>query len=314
MIDEVPRGVWPVMLTPFRDDGSVDWPGVDALTDWYIASGVAGLFAVCLSSEMYHLSPQERVQLAARVVQRSAGRVPVVAAGAFGDSLEQQAAAARRIADTGVAAVVLTANQLAAETGSDAAWQENAEAMLDACPLIPLGLYECPVPYHRTLSAELTGWAAQTGRFLFLKDTCCRRDQLEAKLKRLDGSPLRSYNAHCPTLLHSLCTGGAGYSGIAANFYPELFVRLCAQFADRPAEASRLQRFLTLADLTIRMRYPASAKRYLGLLGLPIGSFCRLPMPAPRADDDEEMMLANLRQAVDEMKDELGCRTKAAQR
>jgi 4-hydroxy-tetrahydrodipicolinate synthase len=81
------RGVWPVMLTPFRGDGSVDWRGLDALTEWYLTSGVAGLFAVCLSSEMYELTHAERVQVAAHVVKRSAGRVPVVAAGAFGDSI-----------------------------------------------------------------------------------------------------------------------------------------------------------------------------------------------------------------------------------
>ena len=49
---DLPKGVWPVMLTPFTQDGAIDWDGVDAITNWYIDSGVAGLFAVCLSSEM----------------------------------------------------------------------------------------------------------------------------------------------------------------------------------------------------------------------------------------------------------------------
>lgn len=298
-MNQLARGVWPVMLTPFREDGSLDWEGVDALTDWYIASGVAGLFAVCLSSEMYHLSPQERLQLASRVVERAAGRLPVVAAGAFGDSLEQQAERARRLADTGVTAVVLTANQLAAQDDPDTVWRKNAEALLDTCAGIPLGLYECPIPYHRTLSPELLGWAARSGRFRFFKDTCCRRDQIEAKLEAIRGTSLRSFNAHCPTLLHSLRAGGGGYSGIAANFYPELFVRLCAEFATRPAEAESLQRFLTLADLALRTRYPASAKRYLGL---PVGPTCRVPVPAPPQNDDEALVLANLREAVAENK------------
>jgi 4-hydroxy-tetrahydrodipicolinate synthase len=296
-------GVWPVMLTPFCDDGTIDWPGLDALVEWYLGAGVAGLFAVCLSSEMYELTPEERVRLAKGVVDRAAGRVPVVAAGAFGDSITTQAEAARRIADTGVSAVVLTVNQLAAEDEPDSVWQANAEALCAACADIPLGLYECPRPYHRKLSPELLGWAARTGRFCFLKDTSCDLALIRAKLDAIRGTEMGWYNAHCPSLLESLRGGGHGYSGIAANFYPELFVRLCAEFANQPAEAERLQRFLTLADGTIRHRYPASAKRWLRVLGLSVGETCRVSVPPARPDDDEKLILENLIEMVHEMKE-----------
>jgi len=291
-------GVWPVMLTPFRNDGAIDWDGLDALVEWYLDAGVAGLFASCLSSEMFELTPDERARLAAHVVNRAAGWVPVVAAGAFGESIAAQADAVKRMAETGVAAVVLTVNQAASEYDSDAVWQANTEALLAATPNVALGLYECPRPYHRKLSPELLGWAARTGRFRFLKDTCCDLTLIRAKLDAVRGTAMGWYNAHCPSLLESLRLGGHGYSGIAASFYPELFVRLCAVFANHPDEAERLQRFLTLADGTIRHRYPASAKRWLGMLGLPIGETCRVSVPAPRPDDDERLVLENLREAV----------------
>jgi 4-hydroxy-tetrahydrodipicolinate synthase len=305
-------GVWPVMLTPFCDDGTIDWVGLDALVEWYLEAGVSGLFAVCLSSEMYELTPEERVRLAKGVVDSTAGRVPVVAAGAFGESIPAQGEATKRIADTGVSAVVLTVNQLAAEDESDSIWQTNAEALCAACAGIPLGLYECPRPYHRKLSPEVLGWAAGTGRFRFLKDTCCDLALIRAKLEAIRGTDMGWYNAHCPSLLESLQLGGHGYSGIAANFYPELFVQLCAEFANRPEAAERLQRFLTLADMTIRNRYPASAKRWLGMLGLPMGETCRIPVPAARPDDDEKMVLENLQAAVAEVASGGGLATRDA--
>ena len=75
----LPDGVWPTMITPLLDDErkSVDWEGLDSkheeergsvlecchlsflstvLTEWFIRSGVAGLFSICLSSEMFHVS------------------------------------------------------------------------------------------------------------------------------------------------------------------------------------------------------------------------------------------------------------------
>jgi len=288
------------MLTPFHENGMMDRNGLDALVEWYIEAGVSGLFAVCLSSEMYELTPDERVRLAAHVVNRAAGRVPVVAAGAFGESIAAQADAVKRMAETGVAAVVLTVNQAASEYDSDAVWQTNTEALFTACGDIPLGLYECPVPYHRKLSPELLGWAARSGRVLFLKDTCCDLALIRAKLDAIRGTAMWWYNAHCPSLLESLRGGGHGYSGIAANFYPALFVRLCAEFANQPEEAERLQRFLSLADMAIRHRYPAAAKRWLGMLGLPIGETCRVPVAAARADDDERLVLENLRNTVEQ--------------
>jgi len=140
-------GVWPVMLTPFTAAGRIDYQGVDCLVDWYIDAGVSGLFAVCLSSEMYHLTPAERLELAAHVVAYAAGRVPVVAAGLFGsDPLPEQV---RRLADTGVAAVVLTVNQLAAADEADELLQRNLERLLDASSETLFGLYECPQPLSR---------------------------------------------------------------------------------------------------------------------------------------------------------------------
>ena len=60
-------GVRRTMITPFLAGGSVDYASLDVLVDWYLARGVHGLFAVCKSSEMFHLSVEEGVAVASRV-------------------------------------------------------------------------------------------------------------------------------------------------------------------------------------------------------------------------------------------------------
>ncbi len=62
-----PGGVWPVMLTPFTEENQVDYPALKELVEWYIENGVDGLFAVCQSSEMFKLTLEERVGIAAKV-------------------------------------------------------------------------------------------------------------------------------------------------------------------------------------------------------------------------------------------------------
>jgi 4-hydroxy-tetrahydrodipicolinate synthase len=299
MQDRLPRGLWPVMLTSFRPDGAIDWQGVDALTDWYIASGAAGLFAVCLSSEMYVLSPEERLALARRVVARSEGRVPVVATGTYGGAVEAQAAFVRQMADTGVAAVVVITSQLAAMGEDEATFRARCERLLDLTAPVPLGLYECPVPYKRLLSPEMAGWLAGTGRFHYLKDTSCDLGAIQAKVEAIEGTPLRLYNAHTPTALSSLQCGAAGVSPIAANYYPELFARLCVVYAERPGEARDLQRMLTLMEGVARSRYPTAAKAFLHMRGLQIGHKCR--SQEATLSGDGEMLLQSLSEVVERL-------------
>ena len=74
-------GVWPVMLTPFDAKGEIDWASLERLVDWYIDSGVHGLFAACQSSEMFYLSDEETQALTRFIVEKADGRVPVVASG-----------------------------------------------------------------------------------------------------------------------------------------------------------------------------------------------------------------------------------------
>ena len=57
------KGFIPVMITAFDDDGVIDEAGMDALVNFYLSNGVTGLFTVCLTSEMYYLTPEERLAL-----------------------------------------------------------------------------------------------------------------------------------------------------------------------------------------------------------------------------------------------------------
>ena len=280
--------VWPTMLTPFNAEGDIDVDGLGRLVEWYLDRGVDGLFAVCLSSEMFHLRPEERRTIARLVVETVAGRVPVAAGALAGDGSTAMAGDGSTTADTpaladevralrdaGAAVVVLLTNRLAAPEESDDVWRSRAERLLDTVPDIPLGLYECPSPYRRSVSTDLLAWCARTGRFVFFKDTCCDVARLRERLDVLRGTALRLYNANTETLLASLHAGAAGFSGIMANFHPELYVWLTRHWRDEPERAERLHRWLTQADAIGSVGYPGSAKRLLRYRGLDLPPYCR---------------------------------------
>lgn len=269
-------GVYPTMITPFTDEGKIDFAALESLISWYWEKGVDGLFAVCQSSAMFELSLKERITLAEKVVELNAGRGPVLASGHVADTLDDQIYELLKMLETGVDALVLVSNRLAEPFESDDLWKFRLEKIFEALPEdTKLGLYECPSPYKRLISTELLAWLANTGRIHFIKDTCCDPVEIVKRGSLIKGTPLKLFNANAATLLHSLQSGYSGYSGIMTNFHTDLYYWLCHNWNKEPERAKELQAFLGLASIIEYQRYPLNAKYMLQLEGLPIGLRCR---------------------------------------
>ena len=71
------RGVFPILVTPFDEQDRVDKDSLQNLVDYCIEGGVHG-FGIAYATEIPKLTEAERLQVAKTVIERSAGRVPVV--------------------------------------------------------------------------------------------------------------------------------------------------------------------------------------------------------------------------------------------
>ena len=261
MVKTLPDGAWPVMLTPFHEDLTVDGAALDEYVDWLIDQGSAGLFPVALSGEMYQLSEEERLAVARRVVARAAGRVPVIASVVDFGSAGEVAASATRLAATGVDAVVLIASVLLAEGDDEQVLREKVAAVIAADPGIALGMYECPLPNHRILSTDTVRWLAETGRFVFFKETSHDVDLMADRVNASSGTPMKIYNAGIETLVESLAVGVSGLSGWVVNVYPEQVAWLCRRALEIEWEAALdAQAALDRIERGMGPTYPNSAK------------------------------------------------------
>lgn len=267
----IKNGVWPTMITPYTPENKVDYYGLEKLIEWYKSKDVDGLFAVCQSSEMFYLSLEERIQIAKFVKQKAGKEFPVIASGHISDSIEDQIYEIKKIWDTGIDAFVIVSNRFAQKDEKDEIWIKNADKVLKAVPEAVFGIYECPHPYKRLLSPELLKWCSETGRFSFLKDTCCNLEQLKVKSEIVKGSNLKIFNANSATLLESLKFGISGFSGVMANFHPELYVWLTRNWQTQRQKAEKLQNFIGFSSAMESQYYPINAKYYLKLDGVDIG-------------------------------------------
>ena len=244
-IEQVPPGSYPAMLTAFHEDLSIDWHGVDQLTDFCIRSGSAGILAAGLSAEINFMTDQEKLDLVKHVIEHTAGRAAIVACAITTAPLADQVELIRQIHAAGADAVTIAVCQLADKEADEQTWIRNCETLLRQVPEeIAMAMYECPWPYHRLLSDEAMSWAVRTGRFCFIKDTCCRIDTIRRRLEILRGTRLKMYNANTETLLDSLVAGATGFCGIGANYAPDLYAWLCREFANQPETAAELHKYL----------------------------------------------------------------------
>ena len=273
-------GAFPTMITPYNKDGSVDLGAARAMTQWYYENGCHGIFATCQSSEIFFLTEAERVALtrtvvdeAARLAAANGRKMTIVASGHTGSTHDVQVHELSAVAAEGPDALILITNRLDTAWEGDDAWIRDCDRLADELPKIPLGVYECPYPKKRLLTEKMLRYCADSGRFAFIKDTCCDAAEIAKRIRVLEGSTVQLYNANAQTLLDTLRTGAAGYCGVMCNFHPDLYARLCDVFADDPTEAERLQAFLGTAAFTESLAYPVTAKYHLKeIAGLPLDS------------------------------------------
>ena len=277
MQNSLPQGFIPVMLTPFQENGAIDFDGLTKLTEFYLEAGAAGLFANCLSSEMYELTEEERLAITKHVVEVANGRVPVVATGTFGGPIAEQAEFAKKIYATGIQAVIVITSLIAAADESDEVFMTRMHELLELTPGVSFGLYECPVPYKRLITAKDLGELAATGRIIYHKDTSLDIENVKAKIAATQGQVFGVYDAYMEHAVASLQAGSAGLSCIQGNFFPELIVWLCQNFNDPAYQAGveRVQQLLIDTMPVIHYAYPTVAKYYLQKRGFPISLYTR---------------------------------------
>ena len=265
----IPKGIYPVMITPYTDNNKIDFDAVDHLVDFYAENGCQGIFAVCQSSEMWYLDEDERVELASRVVKASNGRMCIVASGHISDSIDNQIKELKRISETGVDAVVMVSNRLAAKDEDDEVLISNMWKILNSLPNVTFGMYECPYPYKRLLTDKVLEAMALSGRFSFIKDTCCDADLIAHRVKVLNGR-IQLFNANCTTMLDTLKAGADGFSGLMANFVPDILVWLATHYIDQPEKAQQVASILSLLSCVEGHSYPINAKYHMNLVGVPM--------------------------------------------
>lgn len=272
------------MITPYKEDGSIDYQTAEKYVEWYYEAGLSGIFSVCQSSEILYLSRKERAELNRAVYKKAKElektgkrKFTVVSSGHVSDDFEEQAEELNEIYESGTDALILITNRLDINNEGDDVFIKNAEKLISLLPAeAKLGFYECPLPYKRLVTPKILDWCMQTKRFYYMKDTCCDNQIIKERCRQLEGSEFKLLNANCQTLLTSMKNGASGYCGIMANFHPHIYAWLCENHSREPQKAEIVQAIISTFGFTeVGLPYPLTAKYNMNLCGIKTNNIAR---------------------------------------
>lgn len=216
------QGIVVPLLTPF-DAESLDivFESLGRHVDHLIAAGVHGVIANAGASEFYHLDDAERHAVAEFVVERVAGRVPVLI-GVGSPGTRNAIAFARHAEAIGADGVMLMAPFYG---GRPRSMVVSHFAATSAAISIPMLLYDNPFATNVTLSnddiLEIVGQA----NIPWIKLTTKHVENVPELVARLDGRAT-VFEGFDPMALFSLMNGAVGWVCTPANAFPGLCLNL----------------------------------------------------------------------------------------
>ncbi len=249
------KGSIVALITPMREDGSVDYDALRALMDWHIAEGTDCIGVVGTTGESPTVSVEEHCEIIRVAVEHARGRVPVMA-GTGGNSTREAielSLHARKVGADCTLSVVPYYNKPSQE-----GIYQHFKAIAEAVD-IPTVLYNVPGRTVADMLPETTLRAAQLPGVVAIKEASGNIERAAWLIKHAPAG-FSIYSGDDSTAVTLMLLGGHGNVSVTANVAPKLMHEMCVA-----AMAGQVH-----SAVAIHMK----------LLGLHKQLFCE-PSPAP---------------------------------
>jgi 4-hydroxy-tetrahydrodipicolinate synthase len=287
MIDFIPKGIIPAMVTPIDERGQINESSLRKLTNHLIGGGVHGLFPVGSQGEFFSLTFEQKKEAVRIVVDETKRRVPVYA-GTGAVTTREAIETTKMAQDMGVDAVsVITPYFL---VPSQKELIAHYTAIAKACPSLPILLYSNPdrtqVPFPVSTVLEL----AAVDNIIGIKDSGGDMS-ITGEFIRLT----REMNFHVlmgrDTLIYAaLCYGAKGSICATGNVDPRVPVKIYEAFMAGDHKRA-LEAQYSLAPLRIAFglgTFPVVVKEALTMIGIDAGP--AIPPVGPMTPENREKL------------------------
>lgn len=267
------------MLTPFREDGSVNYEVAEKLAAHLADNGTDSLVVCGTTGESPTLSWDEEYQLFQVVQKAVAGKAKVIA-GTGSNCTEEAIAATQKAAKIGLDGSLQVVPYY--NKPPQAGLYQHFQAIAKSCPDIPLVLYNVPGRTSQNLQPETVARLAEIENIVALKESSGNFDQA-TQLRRLVPPDFAIYSGDDYFTLAMLAVGAAGVVSIASHLVgPQLQQMIQAFEAGEIKVATEIHlKLFPLFKVLFCTTNPIPLKAAMKLQGWEVGSprppLCNLP-------------------------------------
>jgi len=276
------HGCGTALVTPFRQDGSVDDAALRNLVSWQIESGIDFLVPCGTTGETPTLTHDEWLHVIDTTIEVAAGRVPIVA-GATSNSTHEAVEKAKEVAARAGVNAILTASPYYNKPTQEGQYR-HFKAIAEAVGDKPVIVYNVPSRTGSNIEPSTLARLAEIPNIVGVKEACGNMNQIAESMNLVPESFL-VFSGDDSVTLPVIALGGVGVVSVAGNEIPHEMASLTrAALANDWATARSLHRkYLPLMLANFIESSPLPVKAVLAMTGK-IEEVYRLPLLPMRRD------------------------------
>lgn len=263
------------LITPFKEDESVDFNALSRLVDYQLQNGIDYLVVLGTTAETPTLTEQEKKEILDLVVTRVNGRIPII----LGEGGNNTRALVERLKQNDYTGVdgILTVTPYYNKPSQEGIYQ-HYKAVSEASPL-PIILYNVPGRTGVNMSAETTlRLANEFDNIIAIKEASGNMTQMDDIIKRKP-EDFDVISGDDGVTFPLITLGAVGVISVIGNAFPKEFSRMVrlALEGDYGSALSIHHSFNELFSLLFVDGNPAGVKCMLSMMGY-IDNKLRLPL------------------------------------
>lgn len=273
------RGLGIALVTPFAEDGSVDFQALGAIIDYQISNGADFLCVLATTGETPCLSAEEHYQVKQFIVKQVAGRLPLLM-GCGGNNTAAVVEMLKTYDFSGIDGVLSVCPYY--NKPSQEGLYQHFKAIAAATKL-PVVLYNVPGRTGINLKPETTcRLAADCDNIVAIKEASGSIEQVDEIIKNKPAD-FEVLSGDDSITFHMIATGAVGVISVIGNALPKEFSRMIRlEFNGEYGAAQKIHhKFTELYSLLFVDGNPAGVKALMCEMGL-LKNVLRLPLVPTR--------------------------------
>lgn len=268
------KGSMVALVTPFTEDGSVNFEKFRELVEWQVQQGTDGIVVLGTTAETPTLSTEEEDELVRIAIEQVAGRIPVVV-GSGSNNTAKAVEMSLKYEKMGADALLVISPYY--NKANKQGMIQHFLAVADAVNT-PMILYNVPARTGISISYEVAEAVCRHKNIIGIKEASGDMS-LVAKFSKLIDDEFTLYSGNDDINVPVMSLGGGGVISVLANVVPGATRDMVAAALDNDfRKASELQlKYLDLINALFIETNPIPVKEAMNMMGMGVGGY-RLPL------------------------------------